>query len=136
MPFPRLPLLLIALALQVVPSSALAQRLKPGNWTGTVTPPGEAAVNTTFDVRLNGDTVSITLKSEFGEFPLTEIKVEPDRLLFTFSPGTTVRCTLMLREDASYSGDCLDSDGGVGVISMSPPGDSSTPLPGGTSART
>jgi hypothetical protein len=43
-------------------------------------------------------------------------------LLFTFSPGgTTVSCTLLLRDDKSYSGDCVDPQGGKGVIVMKPP---------------
>lgn len=123
---PRKPLILIALALLVGPSTAAAQRLQPGTWTGTVTPPNGETVNVTFDVRETGDTVSITLKSEFGDFPFSSIKVAPDRLTFTFTPGTPVDCTLMLRENGNYSGDCIDSDGEAGIIVMIPPAETAS----------
>ena len=114
--------LALAMALLAAAPLALAgQKLTPGTWTGTVTPPEGGAVSTAFEVRVSGDTTSITMRGEFGEFALDDIKVQPDRLTFTFSPGTTVRCTLMLREDKSYGGDCTDGEGGTGVIVMNPP---------------
>jgi len=114
--------LAIALVLVIAaPLTVAAQKLTPGTWTGTVTAPDAGEVSATFDVRVSGDTTSITLKGEFGEFPLADVKVSEDRLTFTFSPGTMVRCTLMLRQDKSYSGDCLDDEGGKGVMVMNPP---------------
>jgi hypothetical protein len=120
----RAPSQWIAIAFLAIPSFAASQSLKPGTWTGTVNPPGEAAVDANFEVRVAGDTIGITLKGEFGEFPLSDVKLSADRLMFTFSPGTTVRCTLQLGENGGYSGDCTDSDGGTGVIVMNPPGTS------------
>jgi hypothetical protein len=117
----RIPLCITALALVLPPSVALGQPLTPGTWTGTVSPPNEATVNATFDVRVSGDSVSITMKVQFGDFRFTDIKVEADRLTFTFTPGTPVRCTLSVRDDGSYSGDCVDPDGDIGVIVMTPP---------------
>ena len=117
----RVPLALVAFVFLAIPSFAASQSLVPGTWTGTVAAPGEATVDATFEVRVTGDTIGITLKGQFGEFPLSDVKLAADRLTFTFSPGTTVRCTLLLRENGSYSGDCTDSDGGTGVIVMNPP---------------
>jgi len=107
--------------LLATPLALSAQKLTPGVWTGTVSPPDGPTISATFDVRVRGDTTSITIRAEPGEFVLSDIKVSADRLTFTFSAGTTVRCTLMLRDDKSYSGDCTDDEGGKGVIVMNPP---------------
>ncbi len=106
-----------------VPASLEAQKLTPGTWTGTISPPDNAALDATFDVRVAGDTTKITLNAGGGRvIEATDVKVEANRVLFTFAPGgTTVRCTLLLKDDKSYSGDCLDPQGGKGVIVMKPP---------------
>jgi len=111
----------IAAAL-ALPASLTAQKLTPGTWTGTISPPDQAVLDATFDVRLSGDTTKITLKADGRVVETTDVKVQPDRLLFTFSPGgNPIRCTLLLRDDKSYSGDCIDPGGGKGVIAMKPP---------------
>jgi hypothetical protein len=114
--------LLIGATALLLPASLAAQKLAPGTWTGTISPPDNAAMDASFVVRMSGDTTKITLKADGHEVEATDIKVEPTRLLFTFSPGgNTIKCTLLLRDDKSYSGDCLDEQGGKGVIVMKPP---------------
>ena len=114
--------LLIGVLALVMPASLAAQKLTAGTWTGTISPPDNAVMNATFDVRLNGDTTKITMKADGREIEVANVKVEASRLLFTFSPGgDTIQCTLLLRDDKSYSGDCLDPQGGKGVIVMKPP---------------
>ena len=114
--------MLIGIATLVVPAALAAQRLTPGRWTGTITPPNQGAIEAVFDVRMSGDTTKITLSAGPLESEASEIKVEANRLLFTFRPGDdTVKCILLLHDDKSYSGDCLDEQGGKGVIVMTPP---------------
>ena len=114
--------MLIGLATLVVPAALAAQRLTPGRWTGTITPPNQGVIEAVFDVRMSGDTTKITLSAGPLESEASEIKVEANRLLFTFRPGdNTVKCILLLHDDKSYSGDCLDDQGGKGVIVMQPP---------------
>ena len=113
---------LIGLAAFAMPASLAAQKLTPGTWTGTISPPDQGALEATFVVRVAGDTTKLTLKADGREIEATDIKVEPKQLLFAFSPGgNTIRCTLLLRDDKSYSGDCVDIQGGKGVIVMKPP---------------
>jgi len=113
--------LAIAAAL-ALPASLSAQKLTPGTWTGTISPPDQGTLNATFEVRMSGDTTKLTLNADGRVIEATDIKVEADRLLFTFSPGSdSIRCTLLLRDDKSYSGDCIDQRGGKGVIAMKPP---------------
>jgi len=113
---------LIAAAILGLPASLSAQKLTAGTWTGTISPPDQGALEATFDVRQSGDSTKITLKADGHEVEASEIKVEAKRLLFTFSPGgNAIKCTLLLRDDKTYSGDCLDPQGGKGVIVMKPP---------------
>jgi hypothetical protein len=114
--------MLIGVLALVMPASLAAQKLTAGTWTGTISPPDNAVMNATFDVRLSGDTTRITMKADGREIEVANVKLEASRLLFTFSPGgDTIQCTLLLRDDKSYSGDCLDPQGGKGVIVMKPP---------------
>jgi hypothetical protein len=113
---------LIGVLIVLMPASLAAQKLTAGTWTGTISPPDQSALDATFDVRMSGDTTKLTLKVAGQAIEAADVKVEATRLLFTFSPGgTTVSCTLLLRDDKSYSGDCLDPQGGKGVIVMKPP---------------
>ena len=108
-------------ALLMLPAMLAAQEVPAGKWTGTITPPNGTTVQATFDVTVAGDSIAITLNGPFGSLPSSEGRIHPDRLTFTFSPGTRVECTLMLQEDRSYKGECLDSDGDPGIIVMVPP---------------
>ena len=115
------PALLVAAAF-AIPATVAAQKLTPGTWTGSIAPPDNSALDATFDVRMAGDTTKITIKAAGREVEATDVKVQKDRVLFAFAPGgTAVQCTLLAKEDKSYTGDCLDSQGGKGTIVMRPP---------------
>jgi hypothetical protein len=116
-----LPVLLVAAAM-AMPASLAAQKMTPGTWTGTISPPNGGSLEALFDVRVAGDTTKITIRADGRAVETTDIKVEKDRLLYTFAPGNSViRCTLLLATDKSYSGDCVDDAGAKGVIVMRPP---------------
>ena len=104
-----------------MPAAAAAQKLAAGTWTGSMTPPNGQTMNTTFDVKAAGDTTLITLKADGREIPFSGVKVEADRLLFTFAVDAIVTCTLQRKDDKSYSGSCVDGRGGTGTIVMVPP---------------
>ena len=119
---PSLTKLLIGVAAFALPGSLAAQQMTAGTWTGTVSPPDQGALDATFNVRASGDTTKITINVAGRQFEATGVKIEPKQLLFTFSPGNaTVSCTLLLKDDKSYSGNCADPQGGSGVITMKPP---------------
>ena len=106
----------------VMPASLAAQKMTPGAWTGTMTPPGNQTMDVAFNVRMSGDTTKITMSAGGREMELAGVTVEANRILFSFAPGDAiVRCTLLLRDDKSYSGDCVDLQGAKGVIVMRPP---------------
>ena len=114
-------ILALAAAL-ALPASLSAQKMAAGTWTGTIAPPDQGVLNATFDVRQSGDTTMISHNADGRVVETSDVKVQADRLLFTFSPGGgPIRCTLMLKDDKSYSGDCIDPQGGKGVITMKPP---------------
>ncbi len=114
--------LLPCVILLLAPAAVAAQKLETGQWTGTVTPPNGAVLQVTFDVAASGDSTKITMNAgPMGSQLLSDIRILADRITFKFTPGPVVNCTLMLRQDRSYQGDCLDPDGGKGVILMTPP---------------
>ena len=110
------------LAVLAAPGALHAQKLTTGTWTGTVAPPDADAIPATFAVSMSGDTTRIMVTVEPGSFPFYDVKVLADRITFWFEPGDAhVNCTLMLGELGVFKGDCVDSDGGTGVITMVPP---------------
>ena len=109
------------IAVLLTPVAAAAQKLTPGTWTGSITPPNSQAINAAFDVKTAGDTTLITLKADGRDINFTGVKVEADRLLFTFATDAIVTCTLQRKDDKSYSGSCVDGRGGSGTIVMIPP---------------
>ena len=116
---------LFAAALAVflaIPAAATAQNFPAGKWTGTAAPPGEGEVSLTFDVKVAGDTISITLNAgEHGSFKLEEVKLVKDKLTFWFMPGPKVACTLNRREDGVFAGSCGDDSGEAVPMTMVPP---------------
>ena len=108
-------------ALLLVPAWAAAQSLQPGKWTGTAAPPdGEVAI--TFDVKVSGDTIAITLDAgEHGSFKLEDVKLVEKKLTFWFIPGPKVACELNRRDDQSFAGNCTADDGEVVPMTMIPP---------------
>ena len=99
-----------------------AQTMTPGTWTGKATDPGGDSIDLTFDVQLNADTLSIFIHGPDGEkAPLTKIRFEQGKLLFTWEPGIVVNCELSPVEGGGFSGPCTDESGETGQISMTPP---------------
>ena len=108
--------------LAIVPIAVSAQKLEPGKWTGTVTPPGEGVVNVTYDVAMKGDTLTITLNAaEHGSFPLQEVKLVDKKLTFFFTPGPRIECALDRKDDGSFAGKCGDGSGENADMVMLPP---------------
>jgi hypothetical protein len=118
----RIVFLTLAAAILAVPRVAAAQKLEPGTWTGTVTPPNDPAVEVKFVVKVSGDTTSIQLNAgEHGTFDFRDIKVSAGKLTFRWSPGPTLDCTLNRRADAAWAGTCVDAQGETGQLVMIPP---------------
>ena len=116
--------ILLSAALPLLAASAAqAQKLEPGKWTGTITPPGEQpAVEVTYDVTVNGDSLSMTINAgEHGSFPASGMKLAAGKLTFAFTPGPPVDCTLTRQDDGAYSGTCKDPQGGIATLVMNPP---------------
>jgi len=108
--------------LPVAPNALHAQKLETGTWTGTATSPDGEVYEVTYDVRMSGDTTKISVNAGAeGTYAFSNLKILEDRITFYFTPGPTLNCTLMLQEDKSYRGDCVDEGGGAGILHMVPP---------------
>jgi hypothetical protein len=119
------PLRLLALTLILLGglhSGLEAQTLVAGIWTGNGVGPEGDSFEVTFEVQVNGDTLDIVMVGPDGRrLPLTNIRFEAEKFLFTWSPGIEVNCVLSPVEGGGYSGPCTDTNGETGQIAMSPP---------------
>ncbi|MCI0436235.1 MAG: hypothetical protein L0271_21720 [Gemmatimonadetes bacterium] len=124
----RLQIQFVVFAVGLFAVPVKAQTIPSGVWSGTITPPNEATVQVTYDVRSTADSTAILLKSPFGDFQFYNLRILPDRITFAWSPGPEVTCSLARKEDGSYSGACTDADGSSGTLVMQPPGAAPSPF--------
>src|SRR5689334_13418402 len=90
---------LIGIFALALPGTLAAQKLTPGTWTGTIAPPDQGPLDAAFDVRVVGDTTKLTMKADGRVVEVSDLKVEPGKLLFSFAPGgNVIRCTLLLKD--------------------------------------
>ena len=120
------PLYLAGLALVAVIAIGLtvyAQELETGTWSGTLTPPGDAAMDITYDVSYDEGELSITINipEMGGSLSASDISVDGETLSFSFAPGPQVDCDLQRQEDGSFAGDCSPGGGESGHMTMVAP---------------
>lgn len=114
--------LAIAAAL-AAPVTLPAQNLAAGTWTGTMSPPTDAAVAVTFEVSGTGDSLAVTMVLPGGQrASFSDLRLADGKLLFQWAAGpTTVKCELAKQETGGFRGPCTDSEGMTGQIEMVPP---------------
>ncbi len=102
--------------------SAHAQALPTGIWTGTMVPPEGREVPVTYEVTRTGGELGITMTAgDSGARPLEDIRVDGDRLHFTFQMGARLSCDLQRMSDGAYSGTCSTGGAQSGELTMRPP---------------
>ena len=115
-------LLLLALAVPATICSGQSSTVKPGKWTGSVTPPNGEETPVTADVTVNGDSLGIVLHAgEHGDFSTTGGFHKEGTITFSFEPGPVVHCTLTKNTEGSYVGECVEDSGDVAQITLVPP---------------
>jgi hypothetical protein len=99
----------------------IAQTIKAGIWTGTITDPDGKTSEVKYDVKIIGDALSIVMKSKtMGDYPLDDIDLGKAKLSFSFFTGSLINCSLDMRTNGSYSGRCKGTDGTSWTITMIP----------------
>jgi len=118
----------VALALLLAVGPARGQELATGTWTGTVTPPEEASIEVQYEVSYDEEgALQITLLPPAGvgappSIPFREEALTEESLTFSWTAGSTdLDCELLLLEDGSFEGECVDDDGMPGYLTMVPP---------------
>ena len=116
---------LVAATLLAVPAAA-QEKLAVGTWTGVVIPPDEAPLDIDYEVWYDEEgalAIELTPPPDMGgPIAASEVSLTVDALSFTLEVGDTVRCQLLLIDDGHYEGECIDSSGEAGIMSMFPPG--------------
>lgn len=121
-------LAVVAAALFIAVAPASAQELETGTWTGTVTPPDDPTFEVEYEVSYDeGGALAITLIPPAGvdappSIPFRDAVLEDGALTFSWTAGSTgLTCELLLLEDGSFEGECVDEDGVPGHLTMVPP---------------
>lgn len=115
-------LALVALTTTAAEAQDAPARLVTGKWTGTVTPPGDAQVNISIEVTSKNDAIAMKLDlGGHGIYKAEGIRLETNRLVFSFTPGPTVVCILNKKDDGSFAGECADDGGDAAQMVIMPP---------------
>lgn len=116
---------LVAATLLAVPAAA-QDKLAVGTWTGVVIAPDDQVWDIDYEVWYDEEgalAVELTPPPDVGgPIAASNVSLTADALSFTLEVGETVRCQLLLIEDGHYEGECIDSNGEAGIMSMFPPG--------------
>ena len=104
-------------------TSVGAQELRPGTWTGTMSPPGNDDVPVSYEVGETEGALSIIITGMGQSFSFYEVVLDGTELTFWWEPGSRVDCTLLRKEDGSFEGTCTEETGpdGEGTLTMVPP---------------
>lgn len=114
----------LLVAAVVAASVPVAQGLQTGNWTGTVAAPDGVVIDAVFVVSNTDDRLGISIQiPEAGvTLPTIDPELEGSELTFRIAIDTDdISCTLRRDDEGAYGGDCVDQDGGIGHMVMTPP---------------
>jgi hypothetical protein len=108
---------------------ATAQSLEEGRWTGTMEAPDGDVVDLTYEVKKDGDVLTIALLPPEGvgadadRYEFSDVRMEDGNLVFWWQPGPRVDCVLEPVDDGAYDGECSVENGESGFLTMVPPGE-------------
>ncbi|MEO8200357.1 MAG: hypothetical protein ABI679_07550 [Gemmatimonadota bacterium] len=108
----------------MVDSGVDSQKLDAGTWTGSTTDPSGQVQQVTYDVATIGDTIHVSMALPGGaKLDFSQVHFDKGKLVFSveMDAGRKISCNLDRRGDGSYSGDCTDSEGKHGRVTMIPP---------------
>lgn len=92
-----------------------------GTWTGLIVSPGRQLIEAKYVFTPVGDSTSLLIDLEFGDFPAENLKIRPGEIQFDWNPHAQSTCILERVEGPRYSGSCQDDRLGLGVMIMAPP---------------
>ena len=99
----------------------LAEGLEEGTWGGSMTIPGESEVEVRYQVAGRGDGMRITIDSGRNQVAVHSLRLTEETLSFSWGSEPTTDCTLELRDDGAYEGECVRDGGEPGTVRMVPP---------------
>lgn len=115
---------LVAAILLAVPAAA-QEKLAVGIWTGVVIAPDDQVWDIDYEVWYDEEgalAIELTPPPEVGgPIVASNVALTADALNFTLEVGETISCQLLRIDDGHYEGECLDSAGEAGIMSMFPP---------------
>lgn len=114
---------MICLALGTA-SSLSAQKLEPGTWTGVSTDPSGQTQDVTYQVTTSNDSIQVSIAIPEGPMlAFSEVHFEQGKLVFWvgMDESRRISCSLDPADGGGYAGECTDSEGQHGHLTMVPP---------------
>ncbi len=106
-------------AASVLATSASAQVVTPGTWTGALRIADGAPLAVEYTVKATGDSVEITMKTADGPpSPVTDLRLVERQMAFRWG---SFACTLGRKQERTYAGPCRTADGTVGQLTLTAP---------------
>lgn len=115
-------LLMLAISCLLSAGEANAQKLEEGTWLGLMASPGRQFIDITIPVVYHDGEAVMEVEWAIGTFPLMDIAITERSLAFKWNPSFDIDCRMVLDEAGIYKGGCKDIWGGIGPISLAPPG--------------
>lgn len=120
-----LPMMVLMLGL-ALPATA-QEKMETGVWTGTVFAPDGQMFELSYDVSYADDALAIELflppETGIASLLAGDPMQDGGTLVFTLDVGEVVSCELSEQDNGQYEGECIDSTGGAGLMTMIPPED-------------
>lgn len=123
-----LPAAMFAVATLSLAPAMSAQTLEEGMWTGTMIPPNGPVLDISYEVKKDGDVITVALLPPEGagasadRYEFSDVRFEDGNLVFWWEPGPRIDCVLEPMDGGEYEGECTDPNGDTGVLTMTPPG--------------
>jgi hypothetical protein len=114
----------VVLLVMVTPFTLQAQKLEAGTWTGTSTDPMGQTQNVTYTVSTTGDTLRISIGIPDGPtLAFSDVHFEQGKLMFWvgMDESRRITCALDPADGGGYAGECSDTEGQHGQLTMVPP---------------
>ncbi len=116
-----------SLAALLAVSPTLGQGLTAGTWSGTIAPPDDPVFDVEYEVSYDEEgalQMAVLPPPASGappRIPFQDVVLEDGTLTFSWNAGVTLNCELLLQEDGSFEGECVDASGVPGILTMVPP---------------
>lgn len=98
-----------------------SQALETGSWNVLMLAPQGQYEEAEFVVRRNGNSITGIMNWRTVMVAVTDLTLQADKLSFNWNPYFKMSCRFIRESDGQFMGSCIDENGDVGPVILSPP---------------